>query len=80
MSMIKTEMAMLKAKKKSKIAAGKGTMIMASIQTMKATIVSDFAFKTGPIKGCKKGRTKSRVFLFAILKIYFLFSTAKHIS
>lgn len=58
---------MLKAKKKSKIGLGKGTIIIAKIQTKKPTIVKLLAFKTGAIKGPKKGKTKSTILFFAII-------------
>ena len=67
MSIIKTERAMLKARKKSKIGPGKGTMIIAKIQTINTTIVILFALITGAIKGPKKGKTKSTIFFLAII-------------
>lgn len=59
-------MAMLKAKKKSSIAAGKGTIITAKIQAIKPTIVKDLAFITGAIKGPRYGATRSNIFRLAI--------------
>ena len=68
---ISTDIAMLKAKKKSKMPAGKGTMITPKIQIKNTTVASDFALIIGAISGAKSeltfGATKSKIFLFAIL-------------
>ncbi len=64
---IKTDKAILKAKKKSKTALGKGTMIIAKIQTIKPTIVRLLARIIGAIKGPKKGKTRSTSLFFAII-------------
>ena len=65
--MIKTDKAILSAKKKSKIALGKGTIIMAKIQTIKPTIERLLALMTGAIKGPKKGKTRLTSLFFAII-------------
>lgn len=53
MSMIKTEIEIDKARKKSSIGEGRGTMMIAMMATIKPTRVRDFALsiglKMGPI-------------------------------
>lgn len=61
---INTDKEILKAKKKSSIGPGKGTIIMAKIQTIKKTMVRLLALIIGAIKGPKNGKTKSTILFF----------------
>lgn len=62
--MIKTDKEMLKARKKSKMALGRGTMMMARMQTMKKTIVRLFTLMMGEMSGPKNGKTRLRILFF----------------
>ena len=66
--MISTEIEMESAKKKSKIALGSGTMMMASIAMIAPTMVRLLNLTIG----AKNGATKVRIFRFCFAKIYFL--------
>ena len=68
--MISTDIAILRAKKKSKMPAGKGTMMTPKMQIKNTTVASDFTLMIGAMSGAKNeltlGATKSKIFLFAI--------------
>ena len=51
--MTSTEMARLRAKKKSKTIGGIGTMMMASMQNIIATVVKDLNLTMGAMSGAR---------------------------
>lgn len=67
---INTDIARLIDKKKSKIPAGKGTMMIASMQIKNKTVAKDFPLTTKAMSGAINeptfGATSSEIFLFAI--------------